>query len=73
MLTDPQFAPWREAAIKRGYASSLVLPLLSGDRAFGALNIYSRQPDGFSDEEEKLLIELAGDLSFGIMILPLES
>ena len=73
MLTDPAFAPWREAALERGYASSLVLPLLSGDRAFGALNIYSREPDGFSDEEVKLLIELAGDLAYGIMILRLKA
>jgi PAS domain S-box-containing protein len=73
MLTDPRFTPWREAAIKRGYASSLVLPLLSGDRAFGALNIYSKEPDGFSDAEEKLLVELAGDLAYGIMTLRLKA
>ena len=29
MLTDPRFAPWREEALKRGYASSLVLPLMA--------------------------------------------
>ncbi len=29
MLTDPLFAPWREEAIKRGYASSIVLPLMA--------------------------------------------
>ena len=73
MLTDPKFAPWREAAIERGYASSLVLPLIADGRAFGALNIYAREPDGFSDEEEKLLVELAGDLSFGIMTIRLKA
>jgi PAS domain S-box-containing protein len=71
MLTDPKFAPWREAALKRGYASSIVLPLISGKRAFGALNIYAKEPDGFSDAEEKLLVELASDLSFGIVTLRL--
>ena len=30
MLTDPKFAPWRDQAVRRGYASSLVLPLLDG-------------------------------------------
>jgi PAS domain S-box-containing protein len=73
MLTDPRFTPWREAAIKRGYASSLVLPLVTGDRVLGALNIYSREPDGFSGEEEKLLTELAGDLAYGIMTLRLKA
>ena len=28
MHTDPQFGPWRAEALKRGYASSLVVPLL---------------------------------------------
>jgi PAS domain S-box-containing protein len=73
MLTDPKFAPWREAALERGYASSMVLPLLSSARAFGALNIYSREPEAFSDEEEKLLVELAGDLAYGIQTLRLKA
>jgi len=37
MLTDPRFEPWRKEAIKRGYASSIVLPLMAGGKAFGAL------------------------------------
>ena len=43
MLTDPTFLPWREEALKRGYASSLVVPLKEGDKAFGAITIYSRR------------------------------
>ncbi len=66
MLTDPNFAPWREQAIKRGYASSLVLPLVAGDKVFGVINIYAREPEAFSAEEKKLLEELASDLSYGI-------
>jgi PAS domain S-box-containing protein len=73
MLTDPKFTPWRQAAQQRGYASSIVLPLLAGNRAFGALNIYSPQPDGFSAAEEKLLVELAGDLAYGINALRLKA
>ncbi|MDD5167772.1 MAG: GAF domain-containing protein [Syntrophales bacterium] len=67
MLTDPDFEPWRKEAIKRGYASSIVLPLISGDKTFGALTIYSREPDPFTNDEVKLLSELATDLSCGIM------
>ena len=73
MLTDPGFAPWRAEAIKRGYASSLVLPLLGGGRAFGSLTIYSKHPDGFSDDEVTLLTELAGDLAYGITALRLRA
>ena len=43
MQTDPRFGPWREQALKLGYGSSLVLPLMTGGRAFGAITIYSRQ------------------------------
>jgi PAS domain S-box-containing protein len=69
--TDPRFAPWRDEAIKRGYASSLVLPLLADGRAIGALSIYSKQPDGFGKDEVRLLTELAGDVAYGITAIRL--
>ena len=69
MLTDPHFQPWRKEAIKRGYASSIVLPLMSDGKAFGALTIYSKEPDPFAEDEVKLLAELANDLSYGIMAI----
>jgi PAS domain S-box-containing protein len=66
ILKDPKFKPWRKEAIKRGYASSISLPLKDKDRTFGALMIYSTEPDPFSDDEVKLLSELANDLAYGI-------
>ena len=69
MLTDPLFKPWREEAIQRGYASSIVFPLVAGGKAFGAVNIYSREPDPFSTDEVKLLTELADDLAYGITVI----
>jgi PAS domain S-box-containing protein len=66
MRTDPRFAPWREEALKRGYESSIAFPLAIGEKIVGAITIYAREPDPFSDDEVKLLAELAGDLSFGI-------
>lgn len=68
-LNDPEFAPWREEALRRGYASSLSLPLISGERTFGAFNIYSTRPDAFGSAETALLLELANDLAFGISAL----
>ena len=73
MLTDPKFKPWRAEAIKRGYASSLVLPLMEDGKAFGAITIYSRQSDAFSEDEVKLLLELTGDLAYGINTLRLRA
>gem|GEM_PF-1221084 len=66
-LTEPSLAPWREEALRRGFRSSIALPLVSQGRAFGALTIYSELPSGFDPEQQTLLGELAGDLSFGIM------
>ena len=47
MLTDPNFKPWRDEAIKRGYSSSIVLPLRTENIAFGAITIYSKEPGCF--------------------------
>ncbi len=69
MLTDPHFVPWRAEAIKRGYASSIVLPLIENNQIIGSLNIYATEPDAFVEEEIKLLTELANDLSYGIIAL----
>jgi two-component system, sensor histidine kinase and response regulator len=71
MLTDPAFAPWREEALKRGYASSIALPLTTEGKTFGAMMIYSSKPDPFSDDELKLLSELSNDLSHGIAAIKL--
>ena len=67
--TDPAFIPWRDAAIRHGYQSSIALPLENEGAIFGALNIYSGEPDRFDDDEIALLSQLARDLSFGIHTL----
>jgi len=73
MLEDPAYAPWREQALKRGFVSSLALPLLAGGQAFGALTIYSTKADDFSEEEIRLLTGLAEDLSYGLRTLRLRA
>ena len=71
MLTDPKFAPWRDQAIKRGYSSSIVFPLKTPSKVLGAVSIYSKEPDPFTDNEIKLLSELANDLTIGLNALRL--
>jgi PAS domain S-box-containing protein len=73
MLDDPKFLPWRDEAMKRGYASSIALPLHVHGEVFGALTIYSRERDGFSADEVLLLTELADDLACGITALRLRT
>lgn len=53
--TDPKYAPWREQAIKRGYRSSMAVPLISTDGiVIGVLNLYSGEPNFFTKERVEL-------------------
>jgi HD-GYP domain-containing protein (c-di-GMP phosphodiesterase class II)/CheY-like chemotaxis protein len=63
---NPDFPPWREEALKRGYASALGLPLIANSDVLGALGIYASEPDAFDEEDAKLLMELADDMAYGI-------
>lgn len=48
--TDPAFQPWRNAAQSQGFHASAAFPLLSRERAIGALNLYSDQTGFFTPE-----------------------
>lgn len=57
---------WRAEAIRRGYESSLAIPLISEGAPFGAVTFYSGIPDDFSEERINFLKQFADDLSYGI-------
>lgn len=69
ILTDPNFAPWRAEAEKRGYSSTISLPLVVSGEVLGILNIYAATPDSFDAEEISLLTALATDISHGIEVI----
>ena len=69
VANDPAFAPWRDEALKRGYASVIAVPLLAEGVPFGALAIYASEPDAFDRDEVELLEALANDLSHGVVAL----
>lgn len=71
-LTNPAMIPWRESALKLGYQSSIALPLMHDDKVLGSLTLYAREPDAFTAEETDLLLELAGDLAFGLAHLRMQ-
>ncbi|MBF0424658.1 MAG: GGDEF domain-containing protein [Magnetococcales bacterium] len=67
MSTDPGFEPWLEEARKRGYASSLALPLILPDgQVLGAVNLYSKQVNHFAADEILLLSGMANDIAAAI-------
>ena len=69
ILTNPRFEPWREQAVRRGYAAALALPMKMGDGSVGAITVYSAEPEGFDPEGVRLLTELANNLAYGIQAL----
>lgn len=69
IANDPQFVFWRDEAAKRGYASSIALPLKIGSGTLGFLGLYSERIDAFDEEELGLLTEAADDLAYGITAL----
>lgn len=61
---------WSNYARKNDCLSAIALPLLDDkERVLGILAIYSGEMNVFEPEEIKLLGELSGDLSFGIVSL----
>ena len=60
----PEFAA---AAQAHGIQSTLSLPLMAGEDAAGALNLYSRELNGFTDEDERVGTLLASAAAIVLM------
>lgn len=69
VLNDARYESWRDEAHKRGFASTIALPLRQGKNSFGCLSIYAAERDAFDREEVRLLTELSEDLAYGIISL----
>jgi putative methionine-R-sulfoxide reductase with GAF domain len=61
--TAPEYRPWREEALKRGYRSSAAIPLRFKGQVLGALSVYAEQPEAFGIEEVGVLQEVADHLA----------
>lgn len=65
-LTDERIRPWSEAASKRGFQSSVGLPLRLKGKVIGALTMYTGDPDFFDAEQLALMNEMSADISFAL-------
>ena len=63
---DPEYQPWLAAATRRGFRSSIALPVLLGNRLDGALMVYAAEPGSFDALSTSLLEDLVADLGHGI-------
>ncbi|MDP7265291.1 MAG: PAS domain S-box protein, partial [Candidatus Thermoplasmatota archaeon] len=67
LLLDPYDAFLRNDNMDRGYNSSIALPLMENERTFGVINIYSAELNPFGTTEIELLMELANEVTYGIL------
>ncbi|MBI5566267.1 MAG: PAS domain S-box protein, partial [Chloroflexi bacterium] len=63
---------WREAAVRQGCRSLVILPLIVFDRVWGVIQFYAAEPAFFDDQELRLLAELAADLAYAVESLQRE-
>lgn len=68
MTKDKAFELFRIEALEQGISSSISIPLSSGNETFGVLNIYAEAADAFDSQDTELLCEIAGDLSYGVLM-----
>lgn len=70
MHTDSSMAAWSDIVERWSLESVVSLPLAAPDgTVFGAIVIYSAEPDAFGADEVALLSNMAEDLSYGIEAL----
>lgn len=65
IAAQPQVV-FKQAALARGYRSSIALPLLVEGKPIAALVLYASEVDFFDRDEIELLEELAGDISYAL-------
>jgi len=73
IASAPEMAPWRQAALSRGYLSSVGLPLKRSGKVVGLLSLYSVKKNFFNAEETALLEDLANDISFALELFEQET
>ena len=66
IAADERMKTWRAEALKRGYRSIALLPLVVENRPIGVFVLYAPEPGVFDDAEMKLLVEMADDISFAL-------
>lgn len=73
LFNDPAFTPWREEAIKRGYASNLAVPMIHDNKVIGVVAVYAAAPHYFHEHEVQVMTRFTNDLSTGIMAIRLRA
>jgi HD-GYP domain-containing protein (c-di-GMP phosphodiesterase class II) len=65
-LSNPDYAPWIDAALAHGFRCSISLPVVVAGRVDGALMVYAAEAGSFDAMAQTLLEDLAADLGYGL-------
>jgi len=63
---DPIMVPWRGEALRRGYRSSIALPLTIKEKVVGAFTLYNSEAYFFNSDEIALLETVTSDIAFAV-------
>lgn len=64
--TDPRTGPWRDEAARRGYQSSISIPIRHSEGGMACLTAYGSSSNVWSESELHLMKQIAAALGFGI-------
>lgn len=64
---NPDFAPWREEAQRRGYRSAAAVPLKDHGQVLGVIAVYSERPDAFGADEMHTLEVFAQQATLALL------
>ncbi|MDD2781036.1 EAL domain-containing protein [Sulfuricurvum sp.] len=63
---DPTTSKWHEHGKKYGWGSSAALPLVCNGNVIGVFSLYAESINAFDEAAQKLLIEMAMDISYAL-------
>ncbi|HXP97981.1 MAG TPA: EAL domain-containing protein [Telmatospirillum sp.] len=66
LTQDQAMAPWQAGVRKIGCASIAALPLTRNGTPIGCLVLYSTVTNAFDEDAQRLLVEMASDISFAL-------
>jgi PAS domain S-box-containing protein len=69
IANDSAMLLWRDEALKRGYRSSIAIPIIIRRKTIGAFNLYASEPFFFDELEIDLLVEVTSNIAYTLEIL----
>lgn len=66
IASDPTMVIWREEALKRGFKSSLTMPVRVDNYTIAQIAMYANRPDFFTDEELELMTRINENINFAM-------